>query len=247
MTTENRDIDQTTCDSFFNGNIKVLQPANGYRFSIDSVILASLATPPVGTTVLDLGTGCGIIPLILAYRQPTLRFIGIELQSRLAALATKNIELNGMQNRISILCQDLCTLSVGSLNGIVDYAISNPPYRPTQSGRINPNPQKALARHELAMDLSQLLTTARKMLRIGGKFILIYPAARLTDLVCQMRKMDIEPKKLCAIFSRENEPAKLVVLEGVRAGRPGIQEISSLVIYRSDGRYTPQVAQMFET
>lgn len=246
MTTENRDLDQTTCDSFFNGNIKILQPANGYRFSIDSVILASLATPPAGTTVLDLGTGCGIIPLILAYREPTLRFIGIELQSRLAALATENIELNGMQDRISILCQDICTLSVGALDGIVDYAISNPPYRPVNSGRINPDPQKALARHELAIDLSQLLKTARNMLRSGGRFILIYPAERLTDLICQMRKMDIEPKKLCIIFSIKNGPAKLVVLEGVRAGRPGIQDISSLVIYRSDGRYTPQMAQMFK-
>lgn len=239
-------LDQTTSDTFLGGKIKVLQPANGYRFSIDSIILAGHCRPQVGSTVLDLGTGCGIIPLILTHRIPHLRIIGVELQSSLAAIAVENIQRNHMLEHITILCRDMRELNVASLGGVVDHVISNPPYRPVLSGRINPHPQKALARHELAMNLSQLMEIARKLLKIGGRFTLIYPAARLTDAVFQMRQNDIEPKSLHMIFSKHDESAKLTVIEGVRAGRPGIQEISSFVIYRSDGTYTQQMKQMMD-
>ncbi len=239
-------VDQTTSDSLFEGKIQVIQPIDGYRFSIDSVILAGLSAPVSGATVLDLGTGCGVIPLILAYKISNIFLTGVELQSELAELASLNIKRNGMQDRISILHQDLCTLSTTTLGGTVDYVISNPPYRPKQSGRINPNSQKAVARHELAMNLSELITTVRNVLRVGGKFITIYPAERLTDLIYQMRKKSIEPKTLHMIFSRKDESAKLVVVEGVRAGRPGIQKINPFVIYRPDGRYTAEMMQIFE-
>jgi tRNA1Val (adenine37-N6)-methyltransferase len=234
-----------TSDTFFNGKIKVLQPINGYRFSIDSVILTGFSHPPPGATVLDLGTGCGIIPLILGYRFPSLRLIGVELQDSLAQLANENIQRNGMVDRISILCQDFCNLSLNVFGKAVDYIITNPPYRPITSGRINPHSQKALARHELAMTLSQLLTTARNLLRIGGRFIMIYPSERLADVIFQMRQKEIEPKRLYTIFSKKNEPAKLVVIEGIRAARPGIQELSSFVIYSSNGEYTKEMDQMF--
>ena len=241
-----KNFDQVTSDSFFNGKIQVLQPANGYRFSIDSIILAGIASPSVGANVLDLGTGCGIIPIILACKISDIHITGVELQSNLASLASLNIEKNGMQERISVLCQDLCELSTAKLGGAVDYVISNPPYRPKQSGRINPNTQKAVARHELAMDLSKLITTVHNVLRIGGKFILIYPAERITDLLFQMRKKSIEPKNLHIIFSRKGEPAKLVVVEGIRAGRPGVQKITTLVIYHNDGQYTSEMQQIFK-
>lgn len=238
-------IEKTTSDTFFNGRLSVIQPANGYRFSIDSVILAELSRPQPGDKVLDLGTGCGVIPLILAHRSADLQLIGVELQSSLAALAVENIQRNSMSDRVSILCRDMCDLSQKALGGVVDYIISNPPYRPAQSGRINPDRQKALARHELAMNLSQLMTTSRSLLRIGGRFILIYPSERLTDVMFQMRRNEIEPKRLHIIFSRQQDPAKLVVIEGVRAGRPGLQEISSFIIYRQDGQYTAEMARIF--
>lgn len=233
-----------TCDEFFNGNIKVLQPSKGYRFSIDSVILAGLSQPQKGATVLDLGTGCGIIPLLLAHRFPSLRLIGVELQPCLAALAKENIQRNGMQDRMSILCRDMRDLPPNSIGTTVDYIISNPPFRPVTSGRINPNPQKALAKHELAIDLPQLLTTARNLLRFGGKFITIYPSERLTDVMFQMRQKEIEPKRLHPIFTKKKKPAELVIIEGVRGGRTGIQELSSFVIYCSNGRYTNKMVQV---
>jgi tRNA1Val (adenine37-N6)-methyltransferase len=240
------EINSVTSSCFLNGKIQVAQPENGYRFSIDSVILAGFSNPPVGATVVDLGTGCGIIPLILAHRALNLRLIGVELQPSLAAMASKNIKQNGLSDQISILCQDMSHLSKDTLGTTVDYVISNPPYYPVLSGRINPNPQKALARHELAVNLSKLVTIARKILHKGGRFILIYPSKRLTDVLLQMRKKGIEPKILHMIFSKQNESAKLVIIEGVRDGRPGIKEISSLIVYRLDGQYTPEMIQLLK-
>jgi len=245
-------LDSTTTDTFFNGQLKVMQPDNGYRFSIDSVILAGLLRPRAGAVVVDLGTGCGIIPLILAFRWPSLRIVGVEIQPSLADLAQKNICLNSMSEQVAILCRDLRDLSSESsyskgLFGTVDYVISNPPYHPASSGRINPDPQKALARHELAMNLNDLVSTARKLLHAGGRFILIYPSERLTDAIYHMRLNEVEPKNITMVFSKANEIAKLVVVEGVRAGRPGIQAISSFTIYDSNGRYTPEMEKMFKS
>lgn len=239
-------IESITLDTFFNGKIFVSQPANGYRFSIDSVVLAGLSSPQGSDKVLDLGTGCGIIPLILSHRSPALKLIGVELQPSLAAIAIENVRRNGMLDKISILSQDIKKLTVKALGGVVDYIISNPPYRPIHSGRINPDPQKAVARHELAMNLSQLMTVSRSLLRVGGRFSLIYPVERLVDVLFQMRQNDIEPKRVHMIFSKQNEPAKLVVIEGVRAGNPGIQEMSSFFIYRSNGQYTSAMAEFFK-
>jgi tRNA1Val (adenine37-N6)-methyltransferase len=237
-------VNQITSDFFLNRKIQVFQPVNGYRFSIDSIILAGLSSPPASATVLDLGTGCGIIPLVLAHKSSNLRLIGVEIQPSLVDMALKNIKTNRMTDRISIFCKDMCKLSQNTFDTVIDYVICNPPYRSVQAGRINPNPQKALARHELAINLPQLISIAHKLLRIGGRFISIYPSERLTDVIFHMRQKAIEPKKVHIIFSKQNQPAKLVVIEGVRGGRPGIQEISSLIIYRPDGKYTPEIARM---
>ena len=112
MSSNNTEIDQITSDFFLDGKIQVVQPVDGYRFSIDSIILAGFLHPPSGATVVDLGTGCGIIPLILAHRTLNLRLIGVELQPSLAAMALKNIKRNGLSDRISILCQDMCSNSL---------------------------------------------------------------------------------------------------------------------------------------
>lgn len=239
-------IGEITSDTFCNGKIFVSQPAVGYRFSIDSIILAGFFRPQASERVLDIGTGCGIIPLVLAQRFPNLKLIGVELQSSLATIATRNIERNGMQDKISIITQDMRELNVNTIGGAVDHIISNPPYRPALSGRINPHPQKAIARHELTMNLSQLMAVSRSLLRVGGKFLMVYPSERLADVIFQMRHNDIEPKRLHMIFPKENGPANLFVIEGIRAGNPGIQELTSFVIYQSNNEYSNAMAKMFQ-
>ncbi|MBW2642213.1 MAG: methyltransferase [Deltaproteobacteria bacterium] len=132
-----------TTDSLFNGSILVKQHGAGYRFSLDAVLLAQHARPSPDDTVLDLGTGCGIIPLILAYRHPKIIIYGVEVQKELADIATLNIAENGMEDRITIHCKDLKRLKQDMTCGPVDLVVTNPPYMKVASGRLNPNQQRA--------------------------------------------------------------------------------------------------------
>ncbi len=239
-------MNDLTTDTFFNGRIQIKQNRYGYRFSIDAVLLAYYARPRPGDKVLDLGTGCGIIPLILAYRNPKIQIHGIEVQEELAALAALNVKENCMDGCITIQCRDMKALQQGMISGPVDLVVSNPPYRKPESGRINPDLQRAVARHEIKVSLYDVVETARRMLRISGRFVTIYLAERMTDILTQMRSSDIEPKFLRMIHSGRNTEAKLILVEGVKGGRPGTKIGPPLIIYREDGSYTDEVEKMFQ-
>jgi tRNA1Val (adenine37-N6)-methyltransferase len=234
-----------TTDTFFNGKITVRQARSGYRHSIDAVILANQVRPRPGDRILDLGTGCGIIPLIVAYRHPDVRLFGVEIQSDLAEMARSNAGTNGLAERIEIIGMDMQHLQPATLSGPVDIVVSNPPYYRVSSGRINPDSQRAVARHELKVDLAGVLSTAARMLRTAGKFLCIYGGERLVDLFSQMRRSNIEPKTVRTIHSRAAGDARLVLVEGVKAGSPGMTIGKPLIIFRDGGGYTEELSRMF--
>ena len=190
-----------TTDTFLNGCIQVKQSQQGYRFSIDAAIVAGHAKPRPNDKAIDLGTGCGIIPLILAYRYPDIKVFGVEVQEELAEIAALNVEENGLKDRVTILCRDMKSLKHHMTSGPADLVVSNPPYRKAESGRINPDNQRAVARHEIKITLSDVVNTASRMLNISGRFVTVYSAERMTDLLTQMRLEDIEPKFLRMIHS----------------------------------------------
>ncbi len=235
-----------TTDSFFNGRIQIKQNKYGYRFSIDAVILAHHANPKPGDKVLDLGTGCGVIPLILLYRYADLKVYGIEIQKDLFHLASLNVQENSMDEHIRILYNDIKSIKQSMTDGPVDLIVCNPPYRRVHSGRINPNQERAIARHEIKMTLADVVKVASSMLRTMGKIILIYPAERITDVFTQLRRSHIEPKSLCTIHSKKNTDAKLIIVEGVQGGGPGIKIAPPLIIYNEDGTYNDRVDRMFQ-
>jgi len=233
-----------TKDTFFNGRIKVKQDRCGYRFSIDSILLACHAAPHPGDKVVDLGTGCGIISLILAHREPNLKIYGIEVQQKLADIASSNVEENLMGDIITILCKDMKELKNEMISGPVDLIVSNPPYRKTDSGRINPDIQRAVARHEIKISLNDITATVRRVLRTAGKFVTIYSAERIADMLTHLRSAGIEPKFLRMIHSGIKTEAKLILLEGIKGGRPGIKIGPPLFIYDENGSYTQEVEKM---
>ena len=234
-----------TRDHFFNGNIILNQSQSGYRFSIDAVILSHLATPEPGESVLDLGCGCGVIPIMMAYRHADIRVIGVEIQSSLAGLARKNVVDNRMTDRIRIVHKDMNTLSPSDIGGRVDRVVTNPPYRKLDSGRINADGEQAVARHELKINLERVLLTAHRMLYMSGRFCIIYPSVRAVDLLSVMRSVGLEPKILTMIHSRQASPARLVAITGIKGGRPGLEVAAPLYLYRDDGAYTRIVEAMF--
>jgi tRNA1Val (adenine37-N6)-methyltransferase len=234
-----------TRDTFFNGGLRLKQHRFGYRFSIDAVILAGSLRPRSGARVVDLGTGCGVIPLILAFRHPGVRVWGIELQEPLATLAAENVRANGMTPHVTVLRADLRDIGSNDVGGPVDWVVSNPPYRRGRTGRVNPEAQRALARHELAMTLSDLVGAARRLLRNGGRFVTIYAAERITDLLFQMRSALIEPKCLRSIHSGRKSKARLILVEGVKNGGPGVTVAAPLVVYNDDGSYSEELQVLF--
>jgi tRNA1(Val) A37 N6-methylase TrmN6 len=238
-------MSDSTTDTFFKGRLRVKQQRRGYRFSIDAVLLADHVRPRPEERLLDLGTGCGIIPLILVYRYPQLRIHGIEIQEELVRLAVSNIKENGMADRISILHEDLKALDVDKVGGPVDLVVSNPPYRKCDSGRLNPDPQRAVARHEIASTLFDVVEAARRLLNPSGRFVSIYTSDRLADVVWQLRSSGIEPKVLRTVHSKAQSDAKMILVEGVKGGRPGMIMMKPLIIYREDGAYTDEVERMF--
>jgi len=238
-------MDALTTDAFFDGKLHIKQAASGYRFSLDAVLLAWHARPRADERVLDLGTGCGIIPLILAYRFPSIAAFGIEIQEDLAELAISNVTANHMQNRITVLRQDMCNLKPNMIGGPVDLVVCNPPYRKPNSGRLNPDAQRAIARHELKVNLADVLQTVRRMLRTAGRFVTVYTAERIVELLSQMRTAGIEPKFMRSIHSQPDTEAKLILVDGVKGAQPGTRLGPPLIIYAANAEYSKEVQGMF--
>jgi tRNA1Val (adenine37-N6)-methyltransferase len=234
-----------TSDTFFNGKIRITQDRTGYRFSIDAVLLAYFADPRSGEKVIDLGTGCGIIPLILAYRQPHIAIYGVEVQTELAELAVTNVRGNQLEDRITVFCTDMKLLRPAMTSGPVDLVVCNPPFRRQGSGRINPDAQRAVARHEIKANLGDIIQTSHRMLSTGGRLVIIYTAGRLTDILSRMRTDGIEPKFIRMIHSRQDTEAALILIEGVKGGRPDLKIAPPLIIYDKKNNYTDEVGSMF--
>ena len=235
-----------TEDTFFNGKLHIQQDPSGYRFSIDAILLASYARPRAKERVLDLGTGCGIIPLILAYRHPDISAFGIEIQKELAHMAVSNVKANRLQNQITVLCRDMRELKPNDIGGPVDLVVCNPPYHTPKSGRINPDRQRAIARHELKINLADILQTAKRLLRTAGRFVTIYTAERMTDLFVQMRAHGIEPKFMRTIHGQLAAEARVILVSGTKGAQPGTRLDPPLIIYDSKGHYSPEILEMFE-
>ena len=229
----------------FNGRLKIRQPRQGYRFSIDSVLLAHQVRAHPGETVLDLGTGCGILPLVLCYRHPHISVWAVEIQAPLAELATCNVRENRMQHRIFVQHADLRDLNTVGLPQTFDLIVTNPPYRRKNSGRLNPDGQRAVARHELKASLEDVLGCARRRLRAGGRFVAIYTTDRLPEMMSAMQFSGIEPKFLRMVHTRPHSNAKRVLIEGVRGAKEGLKVGSPLIVHGADGSYSPEVNAMF--
>jgi tRNA1Val (adenine37-N6)-methyltransferase len=156
-------LEKFTADNFFDKNISISQPENGYRFSMDPFILASQVQVKESKKIIDIGTGCAIIPLILSSKHPDLKIIGIEIQEELATFAKRNVVANKLENTIQIIFNDIKNIKSSDMDGKADIIVSNPPYKKKNSGRLNPDSQKAIARHEIALDIDTLFDCSNRL------------------------------------------------------------------------------------
>lgn len=222
-----------TVDTFLNGKLRIIQSRQGYRFSVDALLLAEFVLIKDEGLVIDLGAGSGIISLFLATKRKVGFIVGIEFQKELASQAQRNVALNELERKIAIIQGDLRHLPLA--RGFADVVVCNPPYRQQRSGRINPDESKAIARHEIAANLDAILTAAKALLKPGGRLTLIYPANRLTEIFTKMRTEGLEPKRLQIIFPDSASYAKLALIEGRLQGKSGLKILPPIF---GQGRYS---------
>lgn len=223
-----------TLDTFFNGKLQIIQKKKGYRFSIDAVLLSQFAKIHKNERVIDLGTGCGILPLLLSLTTKAHSFIGVEIQKGLVNCAKKNVLLNDLENRISILKQDFRKLKGTFPPGSFDVVLSNPPYRRYRAGRINPSMEKAVARHEIKGTLEDLISVASYLLPPKGRCYLIFPPLRAVDLFVALRGEKLEPKRLQFVHPRIVEEAKFTLIESIKDSGVELKVMDPLFLHESD-------------
>lgn len=224
---------------------KVLQKKQGFRFSIDSVLLAHFIQPKTGQRLLDLGTGSAVIPLLLAAHHQHLQIDAIELQPNIADMATRSVSYNHLQEQITIYQQDLTQLPKQFWQKY-DWVISNPPFFPVGSGKQNPNKQIALARHEIACTLEQLIQSSAQCLKARGHFSLIHRAERLPEILYYCRQSHLTPIKLRMIHPMIHQPANLLLLEAILAGHNNLTVLPPLVIYQANQIYSEEVLSYYQ-
>jgi len=211
-----------TVDTIINDQIRIYQPLDGYRFSIDAVALANSIKPSKHEQILDLGTGCGVIPIILAHTYPDITLIGVEIQKELVDLANHNITINNFNHRIKIIHTDMKNLKGNGFCTPITRVICNPPYWTLQSGRMNPNEQRAIARHEIHATLNDIVETARRILPTSGHLHMVYPVDRMVDLITTLRLYHIEPKRMRLIHFDYLSDARLILVDAIKAAKSGL-------------------------
>ena len=204
-----------------------------FRFSTDTIILADFAKPRKGIKVVDLGTGCGTIPLLWSRSDKTTSITAVELQPEGADMARRSVELNGLDN-ISVVNADLKELKGVLPFGSFDLVCCNPPYKESGTGIKNPDGEKLLARHEEGCTIGDICLAAKNLLQFGGRFVMCQRPERLADVLEAMRSNDLEPKRLRFVQQRPEKPPKLFLVEGRRGGKKGGLVTESTLFIESD-------------
>ncbi|WP_026362211.1 tRNA1(Val) (adenine(37)-N6)-methyltransferase [Geopsychrobacter electrodiphilus] len=237
-----------TVDILYRETIKLIQAKDGYRFSLDPVLLADFITVNGAARALDLGAGCGVLAVLLARRSIDLKVFGWERQGQMVTRAMESVRLSGLAEQVSICEADLRCFRELAIAGTFDLVVTNPPYRKINSGRIAPVDERAAARHELAGGLEDFLAAASWCLKHGGCFGIVFLAERLSELLVGMTAVGLEPKRLRMVHSRRGEPGKIVLVEGRKKGAVGLKVEPPLFIYKSSGvnEYTEEVKRIYE-
>jgi tRNA1Val (adenine37-N6)-methyltransferase len=238
-------MQEETLDEIINGHLHVFQKKRGYRFSLDSLLIAHYFFLKQSKNVLDLGCGSGIILLILAKRFPHINFTGLDIQEELVELARKNVNFNKLEQRIKVVEGDARKIKNVFPANSFDAVIFNPPYRKLNSGRINPQMEKAIARHEIKGSLKDFIKAAKYLLKQEGKVFTIYPAKRLVELIMLFHKNSIEPKRMKPVYSDNMSAAEFVLFEGRKGSGEEIKFEQPLIIYDRNKKYTADMADIF--
>ncbi|MCD8123700.1 MAG: tRNA1(Val) (adenine(37)-N6)-methyltransferase [Lachnospiraceae bacterium] len=232
-------------DDLQRGGYRILQHPEKPCFGMDAVLLSDFTHVKPGETVLDLGTGTGILPILLAAKTEGRHFMGLEIQSGLAEMARRSVGLNALETRVSVEEGDLREASARFGRSVFDVVVSNPPYMKEEHGRMNPGDARAMARHEISCTLEDVARETARVLRVGGRFYLVHRPRRLGEIFEKLHRYRLEPKRMRLVYPYVDREANLVLLEAVRGGKPGMKVEAPLIIYREPGCYTREMCRIY--
>ncbi len=238
---ENEKIEDLQC----NG-LKIIQNKKWFCFGMDAVLLTNYCDIKNNSTVVDLGTGTGIIPILLSGKRNYSKAYAIEVQEEVAEMARRSVTLNNLQDKIEVLNIDLKDVLNYLQPNSFDAVISNPPYKLNNSGIINPSDKKAISRHEIMCSLEDVISKAASLLKQYGRFYMVHRPDRLADIMCLLRKYRLEPKQIRFVHPRAAEKPNMILIRASKNGNPELKFAPPLYICGEDDNSTKDVYDIYQ-
>ena len=232
-------------DELHRNGYKIIQDKGRFCFGMDAVLLSGFARVKPGEKVLDLGTGTGIIPILLEAKTDGEHFTGLEIQPESADMASRSVAYNDLQDKIDIVVGDIKDASQRFGASSFDVITTNPPYMIGQHGIKNDQDAKAIARHEILCDLDDILRESAKMLKLSGRFYMVHRPFRLAEIFSKMIEYRIEPKRMQLVYPFVDKEPNMVLIEGLRGGKSRITVEKPLIVYKEPGVYTDEIYDIY--
>ena len=239
---EGERIDDLQRDGLF-----IIQHPGKFWFGIDAVLLSGFCRLHHSYRVVDLGTGTGILPILLSAKTNARHFVGIEIQADMADMASRSVSMNNLSERISIINGDLKEVSSLLGKNCYEAVVCNPPYFKIGGGRRNPSKELEIARHEVMCTIEDIVRESQALLKQNGHFFMIYTASRLSEAICLLSKSGLQPKRLRLVHPFDHRDANLFMIEVVKGGRDGMVVEPPLIVYKEPGVYTDEVQDLYRS
>ena len=232
-------------DDLQRNGYRIIQKKKGFCFGMDAVLLSGFAQVKEGEVAVDLGTGTGIIPILLEAKTKGKHFTGLEIQEEVAEMAGRSVRLNQLENRVDIVRGDIKEASRLFGKASFDVVTSNPPYMNDNHGLKNPELPKAIARHEVFCTLDDVCREASLLLKSGGRFYMVHRPHRLAEIITALKTYKLEPKRMKLVHPFVDKEANMVLIEAVRGGRSMMKVEAPIIVYREPGVYTQEIYDVY--
>ena len=226
--------------------LKIIQNKKGFCFGVDSVLLSDFAKGiKKNSIVVDIGTGTGIIGLLLCKKTNLKKIYGIEIQTEVAQMAEKSVKLNNLEDKFEIINCDINNIFEYLKANSIDCIVTNPPYKKVNTGLKNENEKQMISRHEVMCTLEDVVEKSSKLLKDRGEFFMVHRAERLVDIMCELRKYHLEPKKIRFVHPKSNEKPNLILVKAVKYANEFLKIDKPLIIHDEDGNYTEEILKIY--
>ncbi len=226
-------------------NYKIIQNPQKFCFGMDSVLLSAFAMVHKGGNVLDLGTGTGVLPILLSAKTGASHFDALEIQQESVCMARRSVALNKLEDKINITCGDICKASEIFGKDRFDAVVTNPPYINNNHGLKNPGLPKAIARHEILCTLEDVIRESSLVLKENGKLYMVHRPFRLAEIFNTLHKYRLEPKRMCLVYPFIDKEPNMVLIEAAKNGNPMVKIDPPVIVYDSPGKYTKRILEIY--